>query len=95
MDSPPDKILFTARQAADFFQTSIGVIVMWRNRGWRDTEGTRRQLPIAAHDERNRPLYRLSDLLIAECGSRQSRRRTGLPPRARLEDPYQRARASA
>lgn len=75
--------LLLASDAARYFQTSIAVVVMWRNQGWLDEHGQRHHLAIADRDRRNRPLYRLSDLLAAEHGARQSRARHGLPPRAR------------
>lgn len=86
--------LLTAREAAGRFHTSIAVILMWRNRGWVEG-GERRTLAVADEDWRGRPLYRWGDLLDAERGTRQSRKRTGLPPRARLESPYDLARCAA
>lgn len=89
MDFVPNMdALVTARDAADRFHTSIPVILMWRNRGWTDADGDKHRLKVARRDDRGRPLYRWSDLLAAERGARQSRKRVGLPQRARLDSPY-------
>jgi len=88
------RALLTAREAAGRFHTSIAVVLMWRNRGWLDEDGQVHTLAVADRDWRGRPLYRWGDLLDAERGSRQSRKRTGLPPRARLESPYDLARCA-
>lgn len=85
--------LWTAKDAAEAFHTTINVILMWRNRGWTEADGERKTLPVADTDSRGRPLYRWRDLLKAEAGTRQSRRRTGLPPRAVLAHPYERRTA--
>lgn len=85
--------LLTAREAAGRFHTSIAVILMWRNRGWSDTDGEQHKLAVAGKDGRGRPVYRWSDLLAAERGTRQSRKRTGLPQRAWLDSPYERRSA--
>ena len=89
MDFVPNMdALITAIDAAHRFHTSIPVILMWRNRGWTDADGEHHHLEVATRDERGRPLYRWSDLLVAERGTRRSRERTGLPQRARLDSPY-------
>lgn len=84
--------LLSARDAAHAFQTSIPVILMWRNRGWLD-DGEQLRLPVAGRSRTGRPLYRWGDLLVAERGTRISRERTGLPPRMKLASPYERCRA--
>ena len=82
-----------AKFAAEFFHTTINVILMWRNRGWIDDDGERKYLAIAERDDNGRPLYRFGDLLDAERGTRRSRERTGLPRRAVLASPYERRTA--
>jgi len=85
--------LYTGKQAAEFFHTTINVILMWRNRGWIDDDGQRHHLPVADHDDNGRPRYRVGDLFEAERGIRRSRERTGLPRRAWLAHPYERRTA--
>lgn len=85
--------LWTAKDAAEYFHTTINVILMWRNRGWTE-DGERKSLAVA--DRRDgRPLYRWGDLLDAERGTRRSRQRTGLPRRAVLASPYERRKVGA
>jgi len=43
-----------AKFAAEFFHTTINVILMWRNRGWIDDDGERKYLAIAERDDNGR-----------------------------------------
>jgi hypothetical protein len=67
--------LLRASDAARAFGCSIQVIVMWRNRGWVDTDRQRHHLEVADRDRCGRPLYRWTDLLHAERSTRQTRER--------------------
>lgn len=76
--------LLTARDAAHALQTTIPVILMWRNRGWVDADGQQRRLATVGRDHLGRKLYRWGELVDAERDTRNTRARVGLPPRARL-----------
>lgn len=84
--------LWSAKDAAEAFHTTINVILMWRNRGWTEADGERKRLAVAER-RAGRPLYLWRDLLDAERGTRRSRQRTGLPRRAILANPYERRTA--
>lgn len=69
---PRDERLLTTTEAAQAARVAEHVIRTWRTRGWLDLNGQRKQLPIAAHDRRGRPLHRYTDVLNAERETRRS-----------------------